>query len=284
MKTCFISFWFVALSMLMLFFAVQSCSDKKTIAPESVQDSLSTPDSSKEDSIDSIIEATPIPKAADEYFNDFIYSFTTSRRYQFARIEFPLPYEHKGITTIIDESKWKFTRLHLKDSMYSVFFNNRKDLNLEKSKKITKVTIQWFFMKKSTVQSFCFSKLNGEWKLLKIADQPLAEYKDKEFICFYQRFAADSIYQMRHIDAQISIKVPDPDDEFEEMNGEINSVQWPSFRPEMPKDVFTNIDYGQKMKNSKSRVLAIEGSSNGFICLLFFHKAKGQWMLYRLEN
>ena len=82
----------------------------------------------------------------------------------------------------------------------------------------------------------------------------------------------------------LSIRVVDPDDEFEKMDGVLDAEQWPSFRPELPVNEFTNIDYGQTLKFRNRRIVAIEGSSNGFLSLLYFEKVKGQWFLYRFEN
>lgn len=241
-------------------------------------------DSIQQDSIDSIVENTAVPKAADEYFNDFIYSFTTSHRYQYARINFPLPRIHGNDTTFIQKKKWRFTPLHTRESIFTVFFDSKRSLNLEKDKKVEKVSIEWFYMKQNRVETFCFGKENSQWKLQAITEKPLKSYHDAAFISFYQRFATDSAFQNEHLSSEISFTAPDPDDEFEHMSGVIDSEQWPSFCPELPQDVFTNIEYGQKLKMKNRRVVALEGSSNGFQCLLFFRKSGNNWKLYRLEN
>ena len=241
-------------------------------------------DSMKMDSVDSVMDATPVPKAADEFFNDFIFSYTTSRRYQFARTVFPLPFIHGGDTTYIPRNKWKFTRLHTREAVFTVFFDAKKSLDLQKDRKVSVVKIEWFFMKTRKVHDLFFSKLNGEWRLRSVTEYPLDNYHDKDFITFYQRFATDSAYQREHLNSEITFNAPDPEDDFERMEGVITGEQWPSFCPELPRDVFTNIEYGQKMKLSKRRVVALEGSSNGFQCLLFFRRAGNGWTLYRLEN
>lgn len=230
------------------------------------------------------VEDVPVPKSADEYFNDFIYSFTSNRRYQYSRIVFPLPYDRFGEKRSLDRKEWSFSRMHNENVIYTVFFDKESSLDLEKSRKVDEVTIEWFFMKKKYVQDFFFSRIDGKWKLRRMSEYGLENYPDKEFVLFYQRFATDSLFQENHLSAEIFISVPDPDDDFETMTGTIGKEQWEAFKPELPRDVFTNIRYGQSLGGKKHRVVAIEGSSNGFLTLLFFKKTDGEWKLYKLKG
>lgn len=265
---------------------VTSCQKKNNAVAEASANEEVRQDSIRADSMkeDSLEQAVPVPKAADEYFNDFIYSFTTNVRYQFNRIAFPLPCRRNKDSLFLKKSQWKFTRLHTKNAVYTVFFDNKSSLALEKERDVSNVKIEFFKMPKRSVRRYVFKKVQERWMLTRIEDFPLHEYTDYKFIEFYQRFASDTVYQMEHIKPVLSIKVVDPEDEFEKLEGVIDAEQWTAFRPELPANVFTNIDYGQTLKFRHRRVVAIEGSSNGFLCLLYFVKEKGQWLLYKFEN
>lgn len=285
MTSVFKSLLWLSVLMLMLF---QSC--KRTGSFDSGAEGDSA-DSARTDTVlasDSLaeeaVEEAPVPKSADEYFNDFIYSFTSNRRYQYSRIVFPLPYDRFGEKRYLSRKEWKFSKMHNENVVYTVFFDKESSLDLEKSRKVDEVTIEWFYMRKNCVQDFFFSRIDGKWKLRRMSEYGLENYPDKEFILFYQRFATDSLFQENHLFAEISVSVPDPDDDFETMTGTIGKEQWEAFKPELPGDVFTNIRYGQNLSEKKHRVVAVEGSSNGFLTLLFFKKMDGEWKLYKLKG
>ena len=81
---------------LTIFVAPTSCTDKKP-KPEgdSTADSVLA-DTSSIDSTEALIEETPMPKAADELFDDFIFNFAANRRLQKKRIVFPLKVYYNG--------------------------------------------------------------------------------------------------------------------------------------------------------------------------------------------
>ena len=265
---------------------LSACGGQKATETAPIVDSMDVPvDTMAQDSIDSLAANQPIPKAADEYFNDFIYSFTSNRKYQLTRVRFPLPVQRGSQTTFIQRAQWHFTRLHFKEAVYTVFFDNKRSLDLEKSKTLKQVSIQWFHMKRGETESYLFHRGDdGQWRLEQIKYSSIDDYADAAFIKFYQRFASDEAFQRKHLAGEISFKTPDPEDEFEDMTGTIAPSQWRSFRPELLHDDFTNIDYGQSLKYGGQRIVALEGSSNGFLSLLFFRHTKQGWQLYRLEN
>ena len=80
----------ILLLLMMMLVSPVSCTDKKP-KPEadSVADSVLR-DTSGVDSTEALIEETPMPKAADELFDDFIFNFAANRQLQKKRIVFPL--------------------------------------------------------------------------------------------------------------------------------------------------------------------------------------------------
>ena len=272
---------------LICLFIVASCA-KKTSHSVAAEKIVEIPNDSSEvelpDSVSSVESVTEVPKAADEYFNDFIYSFTNNKAYQMSRIVFPLPCVSNGKTTYLQKKQWRFSRFHMKYPVYTLFFDKRSSLHLEKSKKITCVKMEQFNMAKEKVRTYSFNKVANQWKMTHIEDNPLSRYGDCAFIEFYQQFATDSAFQLAHVKPMLSILMESPEDEFEKIDGVIEAEQWPSFCPELPSGEFTNIDYGQSKNLGNRRLVVLEGTSNGYISLLFFEKEDGEWMLQRFEN
>lgn len=272
---------------LICLFIAASCT-KKTSHSVAAEKIVEIPNDSSgvelPDSVISVESVTEVPKAADEYFNDFIYSFTNNKAYQMSRIVFPLPCVRNGKTTYLQKKQWRFSRFHMKYPVYTLFFDKRSSLHLEKSKKITSVKMEQFNMAEEKVRTCSFNKVANQWKMTRIEDKPLSRYGDCAFIEFYQQFATDSAFQLAHVKPMLSILMESPEDEFEKIDGVIEAEQWPSFCPELPADVFTNIDYGQSKSLGNRRLVVLEGTSNGYISMLFFVKEDGEWMLQRFEN
>lgn len=88
-----LSFLFVVLVVIM--FATTGCVDKK---PQTVglMDSIAPADTAAEDTTEEIISETPMPKAADELFDDFFFNFAANKKLQYKRIHFPLPVYKNG--------------------------------------------------------------------------------------------------------------------------------------------------------------------------------------------
>lgn len=57
-----------------------ACTDKKAVPTDSVTTDSSIVDTSATDSTQSLIAATPMPKAADELFDDFIFNFAANKK------------------------------------------------------------------------------------------------------------------------------------------------------------------------------------------------------------
>ena len=274
---------FFAIVLLCLF----SCGGKSVPSDAGVSDTVAadSADSAGIVPADSIMDDAVIPKTADEYFNDFIYSFTISPRHQKERIVFPLPYERDGKMTYVKPEQWRYNAMYTRQEFYTAFFENESSLDLEKSKDVDRVTVEYVDMIDERVKDYFFSREENQWKLRKMREYGLDEYHERDFILFFDRFVSDSLYQISHVASKIEISMPDPEDDIETLTGMIEAEQWPSFRPELPHEYYYNINYGQKMENKKYRVVALEGSSNGFLSLLFFRqKGYGEWMLYKMKN
>ena len=79
----------------MIVFSGVGCSDKKPVVADSVlADSVA--DSIVADTLEAILEEQPMPKAADELFDDFFFNFAGNRKLQVKRILFPLAVVRNG--------------------------------------------------------------------------------------------------------------------------------------------------------------------------------------------
>ena len=93
-------FFVLAAVMTLIGFPLGACSDKKPAADTTVVDSIPA-DTVTADTLETLISETPMPKAADELFDDFIFNFAANRKLQLARIKFPLAVENGGRVTYL---------------------------------------------------------------------------------------------------------------------------------------------------------------------------------------
>lgn len=79
-----------------MFTAPMGCTDKKPRQDNDTATDSVLPDTSAIDSTEALIEETPMPKAADELFDDFIFNFAGNRKLQKERTVFPLKVYRNG--------------------------------------------------------------------------------------------------------------------------------------------------------------------------------------------
>ena len=96
----------VVAAVLTMVFAT-GCTVKHTDATDSIVDSLAY-DTTENDTLETLAEETPMPKSADELFDDFIFNFAGSKRVQKQRIHFPLSIVEDGVVKNIGRNDWKF--------------------------------------------------------------------------------------------------------------------------------------------------------------------------------
>ena len=97
--------------------------------------------------------------------------------------------------------------------------------------------------------------------------------------------ATDSVYEGEHIHEPLQFITIDPDDEFSILETTLDRVRWFAFRPALPADKLSNINYGQRNEDlSTTKILKVNGVSNGYSNIFYFRKRKGEWELYRYED
>lgn len=77
----------------------------------------------------------------------------------------------------------------------------------------------------------------------------------------------------------------DPDDDFSILETTLDLNQWFAFKPVLPVDRLSNINYGQRNDDdSPTKILALKGIGNGFSNILYFRRKAGEWELYKFED
>ena len=264
------------------------CTDKKTAGGDSlVTDSLAT-DSAVADSTDEIIADTPMPKAADELFDDFFFNFASSKKLQLERIDFPLPvYKNGELMKTVEKDKWRMERFFMRQGYYTLLFDSRSHMGVVKDTAVAHVVVEKIFFDIKTVQKFVFDRVRGAWRMKSICYDPIYKNNNANFLKFYEHFATDSLFQIESMADEVKFTAPDPDDDFSTMTGWMMPGQWPDFKPALiPEGNIYNIIYGKEYPESKTKILVVRGISNGLEIEMVFkrQKATGHWLLTEFSS
>lgn len=277
-------FLFGGLLLIAMFFST-GCTDKKPEASDTLLTDSMLPDSLGSDSLDNIIAEQPMPKAADELFDDFIFNFAASRKVQKERTDFPLTHVTFGKKSSVSMRQWNMERFFMRQGYYTLIFNSEKQKSLVKDTTIGNVYVEKIDTEKKRVKRWQFNRVEGLWRLQNVSILSLSQHEDADFVTFYNSFATDSIYQMQSIASQVKFSGPDPEDDFSRMEGELMPEQWPVFAPWMPTGSIYNIHYGnQPYKKTNHRLFIIRGVASGLETELTFEKQNGKWLLVKFES
>ncbi len=262
-----------------------SCKDKKSVADSIRIDSLLV-DTTTRDTLESIIEEQPMPKAADELFDDFVFNFAANRKLQLTRIKFPLDvYQNDKVVKRIEKKDWRMEHFFMKQGYYTLIFDNVKQMDLVKDTTIDHVVIEKITFKNKSVKQYLFNRINGQWTLTSMGLKHISETTNASFLQFYQRFASDSAFQVQSLNDLVEFTAPDPDDDFSSITGSITPEQWPSFKPWLiPDGEIYNIIYGQKYTESNRKLFVIRGVANGMETEMNFKVVKGKWKLMKFNS
>ena len=228
-------------------------------------------------------EAQPI--RADETFDDFIYNFASDSVLQSKRIKFPLPFYNRDKKITIDKSSWKHDDLFVKQPYYVLLFDKESDMELAGDTSLTSVQVEWMYLKERVMKKYYFERIKGAWMLEAMNLYDIKEEGEEDFINFFYHFASDSLFQSRRVSNPLIFVTSDPDDDFSILETTIDHNQWFAFRPSLPVERLSNINYGQSNDwDSSTKILALKGVGNGFSNLLYFRKETGKWILYKFED
>ncbi len=276
----------VLLTLLLVTLIPSGCTNKKPEPIDTLQTDSVMADTSVVDSAENVIAETPMPKAADELFDDFVFNFAANRKLQKKRIVFPLPvYRNGKLEKKIEEAHWKMEHFFMRQEYYTLIFDNHKQKEVVKDTTIDHVVVEKIFFNLKTVQQFLFNRINGEWKMTSVNYKPIYQNRNASFLKFYERFAVDSAFQVQSMADEVEFTAPDPQDDFATINGVIVPQQWSDFKPGLiPSGVIYNILYGQKYTESNRKVFVIRGIANGLEMEMDFKLMGGHWKLVKFNS
>ena len=261
------------------------CTDKKPVAVDTaVVDSIVVVDTASVDTIDQLISEQPMPKAADELFDDFIFNFAANRKLQMARIKFPLKVIDDDNVVYMKKAQWKMEHFFMEQGYYTLIFDNEKQMDLVKDTSVSHVVVEKVHLVEEKVEKYVFERMNGHWMLTSIVNNAMFQNTNASFLAFYQKFASDQSFQIESLNNPVMFTGPDPDDDFSTMTGEIAPETWPAFAPELPSGFIYNIMYGQKYVEGDQKIFVMRGIANGMEMELTFRRIDGTWKLMSLSE
>ena len=272
---------------LLLTYLLASCGGKKVrvieeteLIPNDTLVTIAPPEQEPEE------EKAEVSTRADELFDDFIWNFASNERLQRRRVRFPLPVITQEGTNLVERNDWQHDHLFSEQSTYTLMFDKESDFDFEGDTSLDSAEVEWIYLDSRMRQCYYFERDKGVWMLDSISLMPLSSIDDASgFLSFYSRFANDSIYQLDHLSNPIEFVTLDPDDEFSILETTLGITQWFAFKPELPVDRLTNINYGQANDGrSRRKILKVNGFQDGTSIILYFRKRGGEWEMYKFED
>lgn len=260
-----------------------ACSGKKTGSNTTMNDSDSLQVVKDSLLLSGEREYKAVYSHADNLFDDFLYAFTTDKKFQQQRIMFPLTIRENGKTDQIQSGNWSGNRLFPKTNTYVVLYDKKNHYKIEKDTSLVQASVQWVFLRKHLTKTFHFQRINRCWMLKDIDVQSFKTVVNGDFLNFYSHFTADSAYQSKSIREPLTFLTTETSTNTP-IEGALAVEQWFAFKPYLPHPNFANILYGQKQTNSPWKIMVIKGASNGSRCVLTFHKTGRKWQLVKYEN
>ena len=263
-----------------------SCTGKQAQRVEESQtDSVAdTLDSVPLDTLEQLLSEIPTPKAMDEFFDDFFFNFAANKKVQKARIIFPLMVHKADKDEQIEKNKWQMERFFMHQGYYTLLFDNDEQMQLSKDTSINQAIVERIQLKKNLVKDYVFNRIRGAWMLREIRESSMEENINASFLAFYQRFSTDKAFQVKSLNTTVKFVGPDPDDDFNLMEGLITPDTWEAFAPELPKKTIYNIIYGEPKSTGNGKIFILRGISNGLEMELRFKKVGERWLLMKMTT
>ena len=270
-----------ALGLLML-----SCTGKKGQRTDIQADSLAVAADSVDtvavDTLEQFIIDTPMPKAADELFDDFLFNFAANKRLQRERVVFPLNVRKKNKDEQIAKERWKMEHFFMRQGYYTLMFNDDQQMRLMKDTSVNRAIVERIQLRKNEVTDYVFRRIRGAWMLLEIRKTTIEDNVNASFLEFYRHFVTDSAFQVKSLNRTVDFVGPDPDDDFGMMEGVITADTWEAFAPKLPSKTIYNIVYGDPQEEGDEKIFIMRGIANGLELELRFKKVGERWLLMKM--
>jgi len=269
-----------------LLLLMASCGGNKTgsVADEVSTDSVSERDVNDLDSLAEEISETPVPKAADGLFDDFIFNFAANKKLQMERILFPLRRVDGSKKEMIARQQWKMEYFFMRQGYYTLLFDNEEQMEVLTDTTVNQAIVERIDFASSKINQYVFVRPKGAWLLTAIRVIPISQSSNASFLEFYRRFSSDMSFQMESLGATVKFVGPDPDDDFNQMEGIITPDTWEAFAPQLPSKEIYNIIYGSPRKECDTKHFILRGIANGQELEMSFRRRNGKWLLTKLTT
>ena len=172
----------------------------------------------------------------------------------------------------------------MKQDFYTLLFDSEQEMEAVKETNIEHAVVEKIYLHSKTVKQYVFDRVNGLWMLQQVIHMPLSESRNASFLEFYEQFASSPEYQAKHLMDNVKFVGPDPDDDFNVMEGVITPDTWEAFAPQVPEKVLYNIVYGKPETKGNKKIFLMRGVSNGLEVELRFKKVGGKWLLMKMTT
>ena len=264
-----------------------SCTGRQTSTDiEDVTDSVAdSTDTVVVDTLEQLITETPMPRAADAMFDDFIFNFVANKRLQYERIVFPLRVTNAdGQTAMTEKSQWNMEHFFMRQGYYTLLFGDDKQMTHMKDTAVSEAVVEKIMLRKNEVRDYYFQRIKGAWMMREVKVTPIEASPNASFLAFYKRFVSDSVFQVKSINETVEFIGPDPDDDFSMMEGVITPDTWEAFAPQLPEKVLYNIIYGKQVPEGNHKIFLMRGVSNGLELELRFKRVGNRWLLTKMTT
>ena len=275
----------VALALILLMF---SCKGKQMdgASEEAAADTVDSTvlEDFDADTLELLIAETPMPRAADELFDDFLFNFSANKKLQMERVAFPLRTIRNGDTTFVNNREWQMERFFMRQDYYTVIFDDEKQMELVKDTFVNQAIVEKIYFNTGAVIQYMFHRIKGAWMLLEVKTEPLQSNNNASFLEFYHQFVTDSVFQAESLGETVKFVGPDPDDDFAQMEGILTPDTWPAFAPELPDRMIFNVVYGKPKRGSNQKIFVMRGIANGLEVEMTFRLVGDHWKLMKLTT
>lgn len=251
---------------------------------DSTETDTQAADTMPEDSMELLITETPMPQAADELFDDFLFNFVANKKLQMERVAFPLTTTRNGDTTAVKKEEWQMERLFMRQGYYTLLFGSKGEMALMNDTSLTEATVEKIYFNTGAVIQYQFHKIRGAWMLTRMDTQSITANQNASFLEFYHKFVCDTVFQCEHLESSVQFVGPDPDDDFEQMEGILTPDTWLAFAPELPDKMIYNIVYGKRPSRTNRMIFVLRGIANGLEMELIFNRHGDTWKLSKMTT
>lgn len=264
-----------------------SCKGRQTAPaeePTAETTASASADTTAADSLEELIAETPMPQAADELFDDFLFNFVANKKLQLERVLFPLMTTRNGDTTQMRRENWQIERFFMRQGYYTLLFGSQGEMAMMNDTSLTEAVVEKIYFNTGAVIQYQFRRLRGAWMLTQVDTQPLSANPNASFLQFYHQFATDSAFQNQSLEETVQFVGPDPDDDFEQMEGILTPDTWSAFAPELPDKMLYNIVYGPRKPRTDRMIFMLRGIANGLEMELTFRRHGDKWRLAKMTT